>query len=490
MMNEYGKSDSFIVPERLPNKACKKAAEAMEERELAKGNTFRQNAYRTQCRAHAQSALRRVRTAAKGDRKLRFTALFHHVYSVGMLCTAYYGIKRDAAAGIDGETWQEYGRNLETNVKELSQRLKRGAYRAKPTVRHYIDKPDGSRRPIGISILEDKIVQRAATEVMNAVYEQDFLGFSYGFRQGRSPHHALDALYVGIMRKKVNWVLDADVRAFFDTLQHEWLVTFIEHRIADRRIIRLIQKWLRAGVLEDDKLTRNSEGTVQGGSISPLLANIYLHYVFDLWAEQWRRRSHGDVITVRFADDFVVGFQYRHKAEQFLFELQERFSNFGLRVHSDKTRLVEFGRFAAQDREKRGTGKPETFNFLGFTHICGKTIKGKFTILRKTIRKKLQRKLKEVYIKLRRIMHYPVPVQGRYLRSVVSGHVRYYGVPMNSSALSVFRKEICRMWYKVLRRRSHKSRVIWERMKRLIERWIPKAYICHPYPTLRLSVIT
>lgn len=490
MMKEYGKSDSSIIPGKLSNKACKKAAEAMEESGLAKGNTFRQNAYRTRCRNHAQSALKRVRRAAKGDRKLRFTALFHHVYSIEMLCTAYYGVKRKVAAGIDGETWQQYGRNLEGNLKELSQRLKQGAYRAKPTVRHYIDKPDGRIRPIGICVLEDKIVQRATTEVMNAIYEQDFLGFSYGFRPGRSPHHALDALYVGTTRRKVNWVLDADIRTFFDTLQHEWLAKFIEHRIADRRIVRLIQKWLRAGVLEDGKLTRNEEGTVQGGSISPLLANIYLHYVFDLWAVQWRRRSHGDVIIVRFADDFVVGFQYRHEAEQFLVELKERFSKFGLEMHSDKTRLIEFGRFAAQDRERRSLGKPATFNFLGFTHICGKTRKGKFIILRKTIRSKLQKKLKEVYVKLRRCMHYPIPVLGGYLRSVVAGHVRYYGVPLNSCALSVFRKEICRMWYKILRRRSQKSKLIWERMKRLIAKWIPRARICHPYPNLRLSVTT
>ncbi len=490
MMSEHGKSDNPIVPEKLPNKACKRAAEVVEERGLTKGKPIGQNAYRTQCREDAQRALERVRRAAKGDRKQRFTSLFHHVYSVEMLCTAFYGIKRDAAAGSDGKTWKGYERDLEKNLKELSQHLKRGAYRAKPTVRRYIDKPDGSRRPISICVLEDKIVQRAATDVMNAIYEQDFLGFSYGFRPGRSPHHALDALYVGIMKKRVNWVLDADVRAFFDTLQHEWLIKFIEHRIADRRIIRLIQKWLRAGVLENGKLIRNREGTVQGGSISPLLANIYLHYVLDLWVQQWRRQSSGDVIAVRFADDFVVGFQYRFQAEQFLSDLKERFSEFGLDIHPDKTSLIEFGRFAVQNRSKRGLGKPHTFNFLGFTHICGKTRKGKFTIMRKTIRKKLQRKLKEVYVKLRRIMHYPIPVQGGYLRSVVAGYVRYYGVPTNSGALSVFRKEICRMWHKVLRRRSHKSRMTWDRMKRLIVRWIPKARICHPYPNLRLCVTT
>lgn len=470
-MHEHGKSDNSIVPEKAPNKACDEAAEVLEERGLAKGNRLKQNTDRTQSRGPVPSALERIRKAAKGDRRLRFTNLFHHVYSIEILSTAFYGLKRDSKPGKDGLTWYEYQKDLNENLQNLSQRLARGAYRATPTTRHYIDKMDGSKRPISIAVLEDKLVQRAAAEVMGAVYEIDFLGFSYGFRPKRSPHHELDALYVGIMRKKVNWVLDADIRSFFDTLDHEWLMKFIEHRIADQRLARLIQKWLRAGVLVGDRLIQSKEGTVQGGSISPLLANIYLHYAFDLWAHRWRNQTCGDVIIVRFCDDFVVGFQYRHKALQFLTELKERFSRFGLAIHPQKTSLIEFGRFAVQNRTERGLGKPCTFNFLGFTHICSRTKDGRFAIKRKTIRKKLQAKLQEVRRKLYQIMHKAIPVQGSYLRSVVRGHVRYYGVPSNSEALSVFRKEICRSWHKTLRRRSHKSNITWERMKRLIAMW-------------------
>jgi group II intron reverse transcriptase/maturase len=491
MMNEYGKSDSSIVPEKLPNNAGQPAAEAMEERELAKGNRSKQNASRTQSRIDARSALERVRQAVRRDRRQRLTALYHHVYSIDMLKMAYYSLKRKAAPGVDGQTWQSYRENLEDNLQDLSNRLRRRAYRAKPVSRTLIPKPDGRQRPIGVVVLEDKIVQRAMVMVLNVIYEQDFLGFSYGFRPERSQHHALDALYVGIMTKKVSWVLDADIRAFFDTLRHEWLEKFIEHRIADQRIVRLIQKWLRAGVLEEGRLLQTEEGTVQGGSISPLLANIYLHYVFDLWVQQWRRKqARGNVIVVRFADDFVVGFQHRFEAQRFLSDVKQRFVRFGLELNADKTRLIEFGRFAAQNRSKQGRGKPETFNFLGFTHICGKTRKGKFTILRKTMRKRRQAKLLSVHKELWQRMHEPIPKQGAYLRSVVAGHVRYYGVPMNGASIAVFRKEVCRMWLKVLRRRSQKHNLTWERMQRLIARWIPLARVCHPYPLKRLGVIT
>jgi RNA-directed DNA polymerase len=491
MMNESGKSDSPIVPKKSPNKARKRAAEAMEERGLAKGNLDKQNALRTQGRICAHSALDRVRQAYKRDRRQRFTALFHHVYSIDQLREAYYSLKRKAAPGVDGQTWQHYGEHLEENLQELCARLKRGAYRAKPVGRAHIPKPDGSQRPIGLPSLEDKIVQRSVVAVLNAIYEQEFFGFSYGFRPGRSPHDALDALYVAIMSKKVSWVLDADIGEFFDTLSHQWLVRFIEHRVADQRMVRLIQKWLRAGVLEEGRLIRKEEGTVQGGSVSPLLANIYLHYVFDLWVQRWRKHhAKGDVIAVRFADDFVVGFQYRHEAQRFLADLRERFSKFGLKLHPHKTRLIEFGRFAAQNRSKRGQRKPETFDFLGFTHICGKTRRGKFTVLRKTIGKKQRAKLKELRAELWQRMHEPIPVQGAYLRSVVAGYVRYYGVPMNGASISVFRKEVCWMWLKILRRRSHKHKLTWERMKRLIARWIPFARICHPYPFERFGVIT
>jgi group II intron reverse transcriptase/maturase len=488
MMDGRGKSDRPVVPGKPSNKAPERAAEAVEGRGLAEGNSPERNALRTQSRGGAQSALERVRQAARRDGKQRFTALLHHVYDIDRLRAAYYGLKRDAAAGVDGETWRAYGEHLETNLRDLAQRLRRGAYRAKPVRRAYIPKTDGRRRPLGVPALEDKLVQRAVVEVLNAIYEQDFLGFSYGFRPGRSPHQALDALCVGIMTRKVNWVLDADIRSFFDTLCQGWLVRFVEHRIADRRVVRLIQKWLRAGVLEDGQRIVSEIGTVQGGSISPLLANLYLHHVFDLWVRRWReRQARGDIVVVRFADDFVVGFQHRHEAERFLAELRERFAKFGLELHPDKTRLIPFGRFAG-----KGGIKPPTFNFLGFTHSCGKTRRGGFTVLRQTMRQRLQAKLREVKAELKRRMHLPIPEQGAYLRSVVSGHVRYYGVPMNGWAIGVFRKVVGWLWHRVLKRRSHyaRRRLRWDRLRRLIDRWLPPARICHPYPSQRLAVMT
>jgi RNA-directed DNA polymerase len=490
-MNEGGKSDSPIVPGKSPNKALYRAAEEMEGRGLAKGNSFKCNVPRTQSRTGTPSALERVRQAARRDRRQRFTALFHHVYDVERLREGYMSLNRDAAPGVDGETWRHYGEELEENLRDLSERLKRGAYRAKPVVRAYVPKADGRQRPIGLPVLEDKIVQRAVVEVLSAIYDREFLGFSYGSRRGRSQHQALDALTVGIDTRRVNWVLDADLRGFYDTLQHGWLVKFIEHRIADRRMVRLIQKWLRAGVLEEGKWTQSEEGTVQGGSVSPLLANIYLHYVFDLWVQRWRKKeAKGDVIVVRFMDDFVVGFQHCFEAKQFLAELRERFARFGLELHPDKTRLIEFGRVAASNRKGKGEGKPETFDFLGFTHICGKGKNGWFTVFRKTMRKKWQAKLKEVRKELRRRLHIPVPEQGAYVRSVVAGHVRYYGVPGNKRTMSAFRLAVCRLWMKVLRRRSQKHRLSWERMSRLIARWIPPVRICHPFPRQRLGVTT
>ena len=491
MMDGRGKSDSPVVPGKPPNKAEATAAEAVEERRLTKGNSPERNASRTQSRSDAPSALERVRQAAQRDRKQRFTALLHHVYDVARLRASYFALKRDAAAGIDGETWRHYGENLDTNLQDLSERLKRGAYRAKPVRRTYVPKTDGRQRPLGVPVLEDKIVQRAVVGVLNAIYEVDFLGFSYGFRPERSPHRALDALLVGIETRRVNWVLDADIRSFFDALVHGWLVKFLEHRVADRRVVRLIQKWLSAGVLEDGKRTCSEVGTIQGGSISPLLANVYLHYVFDLWAERWRhKQARGEMVIVRFADDFVVGFEHRQEAERFLAELRERFARFGLDLHPDKTRLVEFGRYAAERRRERGEGKPGTFNFLGFTHSCGKTRKGRFTVLRQTMRTRLQAKLKEVKSELRRRMHDPVPELGAYLGSVVRGHTRYYGVPMNSRAIGTFHKEVCRLWRRALARRSQKATLPWDRMKRYIARWIPPARICHPYPLVRMGVLT
>jgi len=491
VMDGRGKSDGPVVPGKPPNNVGRPAAEAVEGRGPTKGNSLRRNALRTPSRAGAPSALERVRQAAGKDRRQRFTALLHHVYDVGRLRAAYRAVKRDAAAGVDGETWQHYGEDLEANLRGLSARLKRGAYRAKPVRRAYIPKADGRQRPLGVPTLEDKTVQRAVVEVLNAIYEADFLGFSYGFRPRRSPHQALDALTVGVMTRKVNWVLDADIRAFFDTLDHGWLVQFIEHRVADRRVVRLIQKWLSAGVLEDGKRTRSEMGTVQGGSISPLLANLYLHYVFDLWAQRWRRKqAQGDVVVVRFADDFVVGFEHREDAERFRAELRERFARFGLELHPDKTRLIEFGRFADRDRRQRGGGKPETFNFLGFTHSCAKTRAGKFTVLRQTMRTRLRAKLEEVKVELRRRLHDPIPEQGAYLRSVVRGHVRYYGVPMNGPALNAFRFAIGWTWWRMLRRRSQCHRITARRLRALVARWLPTPRICHPYPLVRLGVVT
>jgi group II intron reverse transcriptase/maturase len=493
MMNGRGKSDRPEVPGKPLNKAGQPAEEAAEGRGRAKGNSPECNALRTQGRGGAPSALERIRQAARRDRKQRFTALLHHLYDVERLRAAYRAIKKDAAAGVDGQTWEQYGEKLEENLRDLSARLKRGAYRAKPVRRVYIPKvgKPGELRPLGVPALEDKIVQRATVEVLSAIYEQDFLGFSYGFRTGRSPHQALDALAVGIETRRVNWVLDADIRRFYDTLDHGWLVRFVEHRVGDRRVLRLIQKWLNAGVLEEGKRIQSEVGTVQGGSISPLLSNIFLHYVFDLWAQRWRRKqAHGDVIVVRFADDFVAGFEHRQEAEQFLAELRERFAKVGLELHADKTRIVEFGRSAERNRRNRGGGKPETFNFLGFTHSCAKTRKGWFTVLRQTMRQRWQAKLRAVKAELRQRLHSPLPEQGAYLRSVILGHTRYYGVPMNGPALGAFRQEVAFLWRTVLRRRSQGNHLTWTRMKQLVTRWLPSPRICHPYPLVRLGVIT
>jgi group II intron reverse transcriptase/maturase len=437
------------------------------------------------------NAMERIRQAACRDKRLRFTTLWHHVYNIDHLRKSYFMLKRNAAAGIDGETWRHYGENLGENLQDLSRRLKRGAYRAKPVKRAYIPKPDGQKRPLGVTVLEDKIVQRTTVEVLNAIYETEFLGFSYGFRPERSPHDALNALYAGIMTKRVNWVLDADIRGYFDAIAHEWLMKFVEHRISDKRVLRHIRKWLNAGVLEDGKLAYSEEGVPQGGSISPLLANVYLHYVFDLWVNQWRRKhANGNIIIVRFCDDFVVGFQYRKDAERFHMDLEKRFSEFNLELHEGKTQLIEFGRFAAQNRKRQCKGKPETFNFLGFTHICGRNRNGKFNVYRHSNSKRIRAKLKVLKIELRRRLHKPIPDVGRWLRVVLLGHYRYYGLPGNSRKLEAFRYHLSRLWYKTLIRRSQRKRLNWERMSRLIDRWLPKPRIWHSYPDLNLYVKT
>jgi len=436
------------------------------------------------------NGLDRIREAAARDRNLRFTSLMHHI-TEELLRDAYGALKRDAASGVDDVTWHEYGEGLENRITDLHDRVQSGRFRAKPSKRVWIPKPDGRQRPIGITALEDKIVQQAAVRVLNHIYEKDFLGFSYGFRPERSQHNALDAIWVGITQRKVSWVLDADIKSFFDTINHAWLMKFLERRIGDPRMLRLIRKWLRAGVSEDGEWSKTEVGTPQGSVISPLLSNIYLHYVLDEWVQAWRKsKASGEVIIVRYADDFVMGFQYQREAERFLEEMKKRFAEHGLEIHSEKTRLIEFGRFAESNRAERGEGKPETFDFLGFTHICSRTLKGnRFTIRRTTIAKRLRAKLKEVREKIMRRRHEPVPVLGKWLRSVVQGHLNYFAVPGNKKAIDAFRTEINKAWLYALRRRSHKARnLTWDRMQRLIKTWIPTAKIKHLYPNQRLCV--
>jgi group II intron reverse transcriptase/maturase len=438
----------------------------------------------------APSALDRVRRVAQNDREARFTALLHHV-DVDRLRVAYGALNPRAATGGDGVTWRAYGQNLEDNLRALHVRVHRGSYRPRPSRRAYIPKADGRLRPLGIAALEDKILQRAVAEVLNAIYETDFLGFSYGFRSGRSPHDALDALAVGIVRRRVNWVLDADLRDFFTRLDHGWLQKFLEHRIADRRMLRLLGKWLKAGVIENGIWSETVQGTPQGASASPLLANVYLHYVFDLWADRWRRQhAHGDVILVRYADDYIAGFEHEDDARRFLADLRDRLATFGLELAVEKTRLIEFGRYAAERRGARGLGKPETFGFLGFTHICAKTRNGRFLLKRITNSKRMRAKQHQVKDELKRRRHHPIPEQGQWLASVVRGHLAYYAVPGNRDAVAAFRSRVTRDWYEALRRRSQRSRLDWTRMNRIATRWLPPAKIMHPYPEKRFDART
>jgi RNA-directed DNA polymerase len=495
MSHGRGKSDRGVVPKKLPNKAVGAipvAAEAVEGRLRAKGNAAEQRMSRRSMRVYdMQTALDGIRQTARGRPGAKFTTLMNHIYQPERLQAAYLALKRDAAAGVDGQTWASYGQDLQANLLDLSDRLGRGGYRPQPVKRAYIDKADGSKRPLGVPALEDKIVQRATVEVLNAIYEQDFLGFSYGFRPGKSAHNALDAVAVGVQIKKVNWILDADISKFFDTIEHDWLVKFIEHRVADARVVRLIKKWLHAGVLEDGQVTRSEQGTVQGGSISPLLANIYLHYVLDLWGNQWRgRHARGDMVIVRYADDWVAGFERRQDAERFAREVTQRLQKYGLALNATKTRLIEFGRFARDNRQQRGQGKPETFDFLGFTHCCGTTSKGKFMVLRLTSAKRMRAKLHAVKDEMRRRMHRPIAEQGQYLRSVVAGHARYFGVPDNGQRMQAFRFQVVRIWHRTLKRRSQSKQLSWRRMSRLAAHWVPPPRICHPYPNQRLIVTT
>ena len=462
----------------------------VEGRGSAKGNAVGETRSGLGAGWGVSSDLDRVRRVARKDGKVRFTALLHHV-SIDCLRAAYWALEPKAAPGVDGVTWRDYGLDLEANLRDLHARVQRGAFRARPARRVFIPKPDGRQRPLGVAALEDKVLQRAVVEVLNAVYEEDFLGFSYGFRPGRSQHDALDALATGIYRRRVNWVLDADIRDFFGTVDQSWLEKFLEHRIADKRVLRLIQKWLRAGVVEDGEWSKTEEGTAQGASISPLLGNVYLHYVFDLWAEQWRRRhATGDVILVRYADDALAGFEHREDAERFLAELRGRLAQFGLELAAEKTRLIEFGRFAARNRASRGDRKPETFDFLGFTHICATSRSGRFKLKRITSKKKMRAKLKAVKAEMSRRRHLPIPIQGRWLASVLTGHYRYYAVPDNSHALRSFRDRIIRHWRRALARRSQKGHMSWQRIRHYAARWLAQPRILHPWPDARFDART
>jgi group II intron reverse transcriptase/maturase len=491
VINAGEKSDTPILPEKLPNKGGD-LAEAMEGRGVTRGNADENPACRTQSWDKCASmGLEGVRETARRNRELRFTALLHHV-TPSLLVESFHALRKQAAAGVDGVTWRDYEKQLYGRVHELHREIQSGAYHAQPSRRVYIPKADGRLRPLGIAALEDKIVQQAVSTVLSAVYEQDFLGFSYGFRQGRGQHDALDALSIAIGSRKINWMLDADIRSFYDEIDHEWMLRFLSHRVADRRVIRLIRKWLKAGTIEDGRRIASTRGTPQGSVISPLLANIYLHYALDLWAQQWRnRQAAGDVIIVRYADDSVLGFQYEGEARRFLRALQERLAHFGLQLHPDKTRLICFGRFAAQRCLERGIRKPETFDFLGFTHCCSKRrSNGDFKIVRLTIKKRMRATLAAIRETLMRRRHESVPVVGRWLRRVLQGYLNYYAVPDNMRRLAGFLQEVSRAWRHALLRRSQRRRMPWSRFKGLLRKYLPPCRIVHPHPTERFRVTT
>jgi RNA-directed DNA polymerase len=480
-------SHSGIVPMNQSNKDRKPSAENEEERPLIKENAGQPNTHPTQSGERVSQGLAGVRKVAREHKEVRFTALLHHL-TVDLLRESFYSLKRKAAPGVDGVTWQEYESGLENRLIDLHGRVHRGAYRAQPSRRVYIEKEDGRQRSLAVAALEDKIVQQAVVTILNQIYEEDFLGFSYGFRPGRSQHDALDALSYALLKKKVNYILDADIRGFFDSLDKSWLVKFVEHRVADPRILRLIQKWLKAGVMEEGQWSEPQTGTPQGSVISPLLANVYLHYSFDLWVNVWRKKwAQGEVVVVRYADDTILGFQYQTDADRFLENLRERLANFGLELHPDKTRRIEFGRFAEENRKRRGEGKPETFDFLGFKHISGKNGIGRFTVRRTTIRKRMRAKLRQIKQELHRRMHDPVPETGGWLKSVVQGYFHYYAVPGNLESLAVFRDRLLGLWWRNLRRRSQQRHLPWTRMLALGRLWLPQPCVLHPYPAVRFA---
>src|SRR5450755_69194 len=482
-------SDCGEVPMNQPNKGAQAPAEVGEGRLRPEENTGQSHTPPAQNGQRVSQGLNGVRRAARERKQERFTTLLHHL-NVDLLRDSYFALQRKAAPGVDGMRWREYGDGLEDRITDLHSRIHRGAYRAQPSRRVYIPKPDGRQRPLGVAALEDKIVQHAVVTILNQIYEEDFRGFSYGFRPGRSQHQALDALYVAITRKKVSFVLDADIRGFFDNLDRGWMLKFLQHRVADPRMLRLIQKWLDAGVMEEGEWKDTEMGTPQGSVISPLLANIYLHYVFDLWVDAWRKKcAHGDVVVIRYADDNVLGFQHLAEADRFLAEFRERLAKFGLELHPDKTRRIEFGRCAERDRKTGGEGKPETFDFLGFTHISGKARNGNFAVKRKTIIKRMRAKLLELKQQLRRRMHESVAHTGQWLRSVVQGYFNYHAVPGNTDSLSAFRYRVIRLWRTMLIHRGQRHHLTWARMRKLADRWLPQPRVLHPYPRVRFDAI-
>jgi RNA-directed DNA polymerase len=486
-MNVYEESHSGIIPMNHSNKDGKLSAESGEGRPLIKENAGQPNTYPTQSGKGVSQGLAGVRKAARENKEMKFTALLHHL-TVDLLRESFYSLKRKAAPGVDGVTWQEYEDGLDDRLTDLHGRVHRGAYRAKPSRRVYIEKEDGRQRPLGVAAVEDKTVQHAVVTILNQIYEEDFLGFSYGFRPGRNQHQALDALSYALLKKKVNYVLDADIRGFFDNLDKSWLIKFVEHRVADPRILRLIQKWLNAGVMEEGKWSEPQTGSPQGSVISPLLANIYLHYCFDLWVNSWRKKvAQGEVVVVRYADDTVLGFQYQADADRFLENLRERLAKFGLELRPEKTRRIEFGRYAEENRKRRNEGKPETFDFLGFTHISGKNSLGRYALRRATIRKRMLAKTRQIKTELRKRMHDPVAQTGLWLKSVIQGHFNYYAVPGNTARLSLFRHRVLVHWWHTIRRRTQKRRISWTRMLVLAQRWLPKPRVLHPYPEARFA---
>ncbi|MBI3676220.1 MAG: group II intron reverse transcriptase/maturase [Proteobacteria bacterium] len=488
MMHGREKSDPAVVAEKPKNEAAEEAAkETVEPRAGAKGNAMQPDTRRVQNRTSVAQGLDRIRQAAKRE-GVKFTSLLHHV-SIALLSEAFHALKRDAAPGADGVTWAAYAADLESNLADLHLRVhKGGPYHPQPARRVYIPKPDGRQRPLAVAALEDKIVQRAVLEVLSAIYEEDFLGFSYGFRPGRSQHDALDALSTAITSRKVNYILDADIQSFFDTVNHDWLIRFLEHRIGDKRIIRLIGKWLKAGVLEDGLVSVSDMGTGQGSVISPLLSNVYLHYVIDLWAEQWRgQQARGDMVIVRYADDLVAGFEHEAEARRFLDAMRARLEAFALSLHPHKTRIIAFGRHAADEHDKGGPGKADTFDFLGFTFICAKSRRGGFLLKRKSRRDRVRAKLQQIKEALRSRMHRPIEETGKWLARVVRGFFNYHAVPTNSRTLVAFRNQVVKLWIAVLERQSNRAKITRELFAQLRD-YLPAPRILHPWPEQRFAV--